>query len=132
MIPSAYLLGNVAALIVKGSKTEKLQYDRSYTEAAVLWDIPAFICSKPMMPCLRTLYNFICSIRGQACRMVLLHLVNYENKNVILDAVMLTFCRLVFKISQKLYEPYIEEVFLFKGCSLGFIKQFATRIHEEF
>ncbi|KAL6181403.1 hypothetical protein ACLB2K_048058 [Fragaria x ananassa] len=102
MILGAYLLGNIAALIVKGSKTEKfrdkmtdlikymsrnsidrgiskeiknhlrLQYDRSYTEAAVLQDIPASIRSK---------------------------------------------------ISQKLYEPYIKEVHLFKGCSTGFTKQ---------
>ncbi|KAL6178269.1 hypothetical protein ACLB2K_049788 [Fragaria x ananassa] len=111
MILGAYLLGNITALIVKGSKTEKfrdkmtdlikymsrnnidrgiskeiknhlrLQYDRSYTEAAVLQDIPASIRSK---------------------------------------------------ISQKLYELYIKEVHLFKGCSTGFIKQIATRIHEEF
>ncbi|XP_068308778.1 potassium channel SKOR-like [Pyrus communis] len=111
MLLGAYLLGNITALIVKGSKTEKfrdkmaelikymkknrldrgiskdiknhlrLQYDRSYTEAAVLQDIPASIRSK---------------------------------------------------ISQKLYEPYIKEVSLFKGCSLGFIKQIATKIHEEF
>ena len=76
MILSAYLLGNMAALIVKGSKTErfrdkmtdlikymnrhnlekqitkeikdhlKLQYDRSYTEANVLQDIPASIRTK--------------------------------------------------------------------------------------
>lgn len=76
MILGAYLLGNIAALIVKGSKTEKfrdkmtelikymnknrldrgiskeiknhlrLQYDRSYTEATVLQDIPASIRSK--------------------------------------------------------------------------------------
>ncbi|XP_057995528.1 potassium channel SKOR isoform X2 [Hevea brasiliensis] len=111
MILGAYLLGNMTALIVKGSKTEKfrdkmaelikymngnnlgkgmsneirghlrLQFDRSYTEAAVLQDIPA-------------------SIRA--------------------------------KISQKLYEPYIKEVPLLKGCSLGFIKQIAIKVHEEF
>ncbi|XP_022726095.1 potassium channel SKOR-like isoform X5 [Durio zibethinus] len=111
MILGAYLLGNMAALIVKGSKTErfrdkmtdlikymnrnnlekqiskeikghlKLQYDRSYTEATVLQDIPA-------------------SIRT--------------------------------KISQKLYEPFIKEVSLFKGCSTGFIKQIAIKVHEEF
>lgn len=76
MILGAYLLGNMAALIVKGSKTErfrdkmtdlikymnrnnlekqicreikghlKLQYDRSYTEATVLQDIPASIQTK--------------------------------------------------------------------------------------
>ncbi|KAK6249838.1 hypothetical protein SCA6_003843 [Theobroma cacao] len=111
MILGAYLLGNMAALIVKGSKTErfrdkmtdlikymnrnnlekqiskeikghlKLQYDRSYTEATVLQDIPA-------------------SIRT--------------------------------KISQKLYEPFIKEVSLFKGCSTGFIKLIANKVHEEF
>lgn len=76
MILGAYLVGNIAALIVKGSKTErfrdkmaelikymnrnkldkqinreikshlKLQYDRSYTEASVLKDIPASIQTK--------------------------------------------------------------------------------------
>ncbi|KAJ4835812.1 hypothetical protein Tsubulata_031355 [Turnera subulata] len=111
MILGAYLLGNMTALIVKGSKTEKfrdkmtdlikymnrnnlgkgisneikghirLQFDRSYTEAAVLQDIPVS---------LRT------------------------------------------KISQKLYEPYIKEVPLFKGCSMGFIKQISIKVHEEF
>eukprot|EP00257_Ricinus_communis_P028191 XP_025015605.1 potassium channel SKOR isoform X3 [Ricinus communis] len=111
MILGAYLLGNMTALIVKGSKTEKfrdkmtelikymnrnnlekgitndikghlrLQYNRSYTEAAVLQDIPI-------------------SIRA--------------------------------KISQKLYEPFIKEVPLFRGCSLEFIKQIAIKVHEEF
>lgn len=36
------------------------------------------------------------------------------------------------QISQKLYEPFIKEVFLFKGCSTGFIKQIAIKVHEEF
>ncbi|XP_059454384.1 potassium channel KOR1-like [Corylus avellana] len=105
MILGAYLLGNIAALIVKGSKTEKfrdkmadlikymnkhkldrhtskeikshlrLQYERSNTEFALLQDVPA-------------------SIRT--------------------------------KISQNLYEPYIREASIFKGCSLGFIKQTAS------
>lgn len=76
MILGAYLLGNMTALIVKGSKTERfrdkmadiikymnknkldrqiskeikghlrLKYDRSYSEAAVLRDIPASIRTK--------------------------------------------------------------------------------------
>lgn len=76
MILGAYLLGNMAALIVKGSKTEKfrdkmaelitylnknnidrqisqeikghlrLQYERSKTEGALLEDIPASIRTK--------------------------------------------------------------------------------------
>ncbi|GMN46089.1 hypothetical protein TIFTF001_015266 [Ficus carica] len=111
MILGAYLLGNIAALVVKGSNTEKfrdkmtelikfmsknkldkkiskkikdhlrLQFDRSYTEASVLKDIPVSI------------------------------------KN---------------KVSQNLYESYVKEVPLLKGCSTGFIKQIAISVHEEF
>ncbi|OMO65583.1 hypothetical protein COLO4_31119 [Corchorus olitorius] len=111
MILGAYLIGNMTALIVKGSKTEKfrdkmadiikymnrnrlgrdirdqikghlrLQYESSYTEAAVLQDIPI-------------------SIRA--------------------------------KISQSLYMPYIENIPLFRGCSLEFINQIVIRLHEEF
>ncbi|XP_030541121.1 potassium channel SKOR-like isoform X2 [Rhodamnia argentea] len=111
MILGAYLLGNMTALIVKGSKTERfrdkmtelirymnknklgkqisndvknhlrLQYCHTYTEATVLQDIPN-------------------SIRT--------------------------------KIQQKLYERDITKVPLFKGCSPGFIKQIAVRVHEEY
>ncbi|CAI0417664.1 unnamed protein product [Linum tenue] len=111
MILGAYLLGNMTALIVKGSKTEKfrdrmtdlikymtknnlgreisnemkghlrLQYDRSYTETTIFQDVPVSIQTK---------------------------------------------------ISQKLYEPYLKEVPLFKGCSSRFMKHIATKVHEEF
>ncbi|KAK4480079.1 hypothetical protein RD792_013136 [Penstemon davidsonii] len=111
MILGAYLIGNMTALIVKGSKTERyrdkmtdlikymnrnklgrdlrnqikghlrLQYESSYTEAAVLQDIPI-------------------SIRA--------------------------------KIAQTLYRSYVENVLLFKGCSSEFINQIVTRVHEEF
>ncbi|WCJ25172.1 Potassium channel SKOR [Euphorbia peplus] len=111
MVLGAYLIGNMTALIVKGSKTEKfrdkmtdlikymnrnklgrnlrnqikghvrLQYESSYTEAAVLQDIPV-------------------SIRA--------------------------------KISQTLYMPYLEKVPLFKDCSPEFIAQIVSKLHEEF
>ncbi|KAK8641622.1 hypothetical protein V6N13_011012 [Hibiscus sabdariffa] len=111
MVLGAYLIGNMTALIVKGSKTEKfrdkmadvikymninrldkelrnqikghfrLQYESRYTEAAVLQDIPI-------------------SIRA--------------------------------KISQFLYIPYIENVPLFKDCSSEFISQIVIKLHEEF
>ncbi|XP_037493386.1 potassium channel SKOR isoform X2 [Jatropha curcas] len=111
MVLGAYLIGNMTALIVKGSKTEKfrdkmkdlikymnrnrlgrdirnqikghvrLQYESSYTEASVLQDLPA-------------------SIRA--------------------------------KISQTLYLPFIEQVTLLKGCSAEFINQIVIRLHEEF
>ncbi|GKV00222.1 hypothetical protein SLEP1_g12955 [Rubroshorea leprosula] len=111
MILGAYLIGNMTALIVKGSKTEKfrdkmtdvtkymnrnrlgrdirnqikghlcLQYESSYTETAVLQDLPI-------------------SIRA--------------------------------KIAQTLYMSYIEKVSLFKGCSSEFISQIVIGVHEEF
>ncbi|XP_045828988.1 potassium channel SKOR [Trifolium pratense] len=111
MVLGAYLIGNMTALIVKGSKTEKfrdrmtdlmkymnrnklgrdireqikghvrLQFESSYTDASVLKDIPI-------------------SIRSQ--------------------------------ISQSLYLPYIEKVSLFRGCSSEFINQIVNRLHEEF
>ncbi|KAL0463277.1 UNVERIFIED_CONTAM: Potassium channel SKOR [Sesamum latifolium] len=111
MILGAYLIGNMTALIVKGSKTERyrdkmtdlikymnrnrlgknlrnqikghlrLQYESSYTDASVLQDIPI-------------------SIRA--------------------------------KISQTLYKSYVENVPLFEGCSSEFVNQIVTRVHEEF
>ncbi|KAJ6421148.1 hypothetical protein OIU84_028516 [Salix udensis] len=111
MILGAYLIGNMTALIVKGSKTERfrdkmtdlikymnrnrlgkeirnqikghvrLQYESSYTEASALQDLPI-------------------SIRA--------------------------------KVSQTLYTEYIEKVPLLKGCSAEFINQIVIRLHEEF
>ncbi|KAM0917958.1 hypothetical protein ACQ4PT_009345 [Festuca glaucescens] len=111
MVLGAYLIGNMTAMIVKGSGTERfrdrmkevirymnrnklgkdireqikghlrLQYESSCTEASVLRDIPV-------------------SIRA--------------------------------KISQSLYMPYIERTPLFKGCSAEFIHQIVIRLQEEF
>lgn len=111
MILGAYLIGNMTALIVKGSKTERyrdkmadlmkymnrnrlgrdirnqikghlrLQYESSYTDAAVIQDIPISIRSK---------------------------------------------------ISQSLYKTYVQKVDLFEGCSMEFINQIVMRVHEEF
>ncbi|KAL3621794.1 hypothetical protein CASFOL_034454 [Castilleja foliolosa] len=36
------------------------------------------------------------------------------------------------KISHTLYEPYVKNIPLFKDCSLEFINQIVTRVHEEF
>ncbi|KAL7614773.1 hypothetical protein Lser_V15G06872 [Lactuca serriola] len=111
MVLGAYLIGNMTALIVKGSNTERyrdrmadllkymdrnklgkdirnqikdhmrLQYDSNYTDSAVIQDLPT-------------------SIRA--------------------------------KISATLYKSYIEKVSLFKECSLEFINHIVTRVHEEF
>ncbi|KAF5769352.1 putative potassium channel, voltage-dependent, EAG/ELK/ERG, rmlC-like jelly roll [Helianthus annuus] len=111
MVLGAYLIGNMTALIVKGSKTERyrdrmsdlikfmdrneldrdirnqikghvrLQYDSSITDSAVIQDLPI-------------------SIRA--------------------------------KISESLYRTYIEKVSLFRGCSSEFINHVVTRVQEEF
>nr|XP_043632103.1 potassium channel SKOR-like [Erigeron canadensis] len=111
MVLGAYLIGNMTALIVKGSKTERyrdrmtdllkymnrnrlgrdirdqikghmrLQYDSSYTDSAVIQDLPS-------------------SIRA--------------------------------RISETLYKSYIEKASIFRGCSSEFINHVVTRVHEEF
>ncbi|KAL4577955.1 hypothetical protein LXL04_014070 [Taraxacum kok-saghyz] len=111
MVLGAYLVGNITALVVKGSKREiyrerivnllkymdrnrlgreirddikyhlQLPYDHTHTDSAALKDLPS-------------------SIRAM--------------------------------ITETLYKPHIEKVPLFKGCSLEFINQIVTRVHEEF
>lgn len=131
MILGAYLLGNMTALIVKGSRTERfrdkmtevlkyvnrnnlgkqicnevkghlrLQYERSCNEAAVLQDIPASIRTKVL-----ALYLLI----------------------ILRSKLIVPF----LQISQKLYEPFIKEASLFKGCSSGFIKQIVSFFFSKF
>lgn len=130
MILGAYLIGNMTALIVKGSKTERfrdkmadimrymnrnklgrnirgqitghlrLQYESSYTEAAVLQDIPVSIRAKVLMNALE------------------MHI----------QIQMMNRCKLMFllQIAQTLYLPYIEKVPLFRGCSAEFINQIVS------
>ncbi|PKA57201.1 Potassium channel KOR2 [Apostasia shenzhenica] len=111
MILGAYLIGNMTALIVKGSKTERfrdkmtdlikymnrnklgkeirnqikshlrLQYESSYTRASILEDIPVAV---------------------------------------------------KVKISQSLYFEMVQQVPLFKGCSNEFLNQIVIKLNEEF
>ncbi|CAH1436932.1 unnamed protein product [Lactuca virosa] len=111
MVLGAYLVGNITALVVKGSTREiyreriknllkymdrnrlgrdirddikyhlQLPYDRTHTDSADFKDLPT-------------------SIRSM--------------------------------ITETLYKPHIEKVPLFKGCSLEFINQIVSRVHEEF
>lgn len=140
MILGAYLIGNMTALIVKGSKTEKfrdkmkdlikymnrnkldkdireqikghvrLQYESSYTEASVLQDIPASIRAK---------------VRRFECHSWCF--VDQDSTRWLADCL---------QISQSLYKPYIEDVPLFSGCSAEFIDQivrtflFVSRIND--
>ncbi|KAI3780235.1 hypothetical protein L2E82_10206 [Cichorium intybus] len=110
MILGAYLLGNMAALIVKGSKTERFR-DK-------MTDLIKYMNKNNLG---RTISN---EIKGH----VRLQYESSYNDTVVLQDIPASFRA---KISQKLYEPYIKEVPLFKGCSPAFIKQIAIKVHEE-
>lgn len=132
MILGAYLLGNMTALIVKGSKTERfrdkmsdiskffdknkldsqichqikdhlrIKYDRSYNGSFILQEIPTTIRKKVF---LRESPNFVH------------HSSSYIYVNLVA----------CLQISISLYEQFIQNVSLFKGCSSGFIKQIVRK-----
>ncbi|KAG5041834.1 hypothetical protein AAZX31_05G232600 [Glycine max] len=111
MILGAYLLGNITALIVKGSKTERFRDQMSH------------------------IVNYINknNLDKQICHHIKDHLrlkyhPSYTGSSVLQDIP--TTIRT--KISISLYEQFIQKVSLFKGCSSGFIKQIATKVQEEF
>ncbi|XP_023539592.1 potassium channel SKOR-like isoform X2 [Cucurbita pepo subsp. pepo] len=109
MILGSYLLGNMAALIVKGSKTEKFR-DK-------MKDVIKYVNKNKLN---RKLSKDIKDhLQLQYC--------NSSEFGVLQDIP----ASIRAKISQKLYEPYIKEVSLFKGCSQGFIKRIATKVREE-
>ncbi|KAI7753975.1 hypothetical protein M8C21_023121 [Ambrosia artemisiifolia] len=110
MLLGAYLLGNMAALIVKGSRTERFRDKMA--------DIKKFMNK-------HNLGNQISKdIKGH----VRLHFETSYNEATVLQDIPATFKA---KITQKLYESDIKEVPLFKGCSLPFIKQIAINVQEE-
>ncbi|XP_010069439.2 potassium channel SKOR isoform X1 [Eucalyptus grandis] len=110
MILGAYLLGNMTALIVKGSKTEKYR--------------------DKMSELIR--YMNRNNLGKQISNEVKNHLrIQYSHQDTEVTALQDIPNSIRTKIQQKLYEPDITKVSLFKGCSPGFIKQIAVRVHEE-
>ncbi|WVZ21948.1 hypothetical protein V8G54_000492 [Vigna mungo] len=111
MILGAYLLGNMTALIVKGSKTERFRDKMS--------DISKFFDKN--------------KLDSQICHQIKDHLrLKFDrsyNGSFILQEIPTTIRK---KISISLYEQFIQKVSLFKGCSSGFIKHIATKVEEEF
>lgn len=110
MILGAYLLGNMTALIVKGSKTERFR-----DKMAVLIK---YINTKKLGK------NISKEVEGHVR---LQYEQNYTDASVLQDLPLATRA----KISRKLYVPDVKKVPLFKGCSYGFIKQIAIRMNEE-
>ncbi|KAL2539651.1 Potassium channel SKOR [Abeliophyllum distichum] len=111
MILGAYLLGNMTALIVKGSKTERFRDKMA--------DLIKYMNRKKLGK------NISKEIKGHVR---LQFESNYTDAAVLQDLPLATRA----KIARKLYEPDIREVPLFKGCSYAFIKKIAIRIQEEF
>ncbi|KAK7358107.1 hypothetical protein VNO77_00028 [Canavalia gladiata] len=111
MILGAYLLGNMTALIVKGSKTERFR-DR-------MTDIIKYVNKN--------------NLDRQICHEIKDHLRLQCDRGYSQPAVLQDIpITIRTKISLSLYEEFIQRVCIFKGCSSGFIKQIATKVHEEF
>ncbi|KAG8388135.1 hypothetical protein BUALT_Bualt02G0094400 [Buddleja alternifolia] len=111
MILGAYLLGNMTALIVKGSKTERFRDKMAELMKYMNRNKLGKALSKEIKGHVRLQYES-----------------TYTDGTVLQDLPL----ALRAKISNKLYEPYVREVPLFKGCSNGFIKKVAPRVNEEF
>ncbi|XP_059623236.1 potassium channel SKOR isoform X2 [Cornus florida] len=111
MIIGAYLIGNMTALIVKGSKTEKFR-DK-------MTDLIKYMNRNRLERDIRE------QIKGHVR-------LQYESSFTEADALQDIPISIRAKVSQSLYKSYIENISLFKGCSSEFINQIVIRVHEEF
>ncbi|XP_061352740.1 potassium channel SKOR-like isoform X2 [Gastrolobium bilobum] len=112
MILGAYLLGNMTALIVKGSKTERFR-DKM---AEIIKYVNKNNLDKQIGNAIKG------HLRLQYDRS------SYTEASVLQDIPITVRT----KISIILYDQFIQKVSLFKGCSSEFIKLIATKVHEEF
>ncbi|KAL1197170.1 Potassium channel GORK [Cardamine amara subsp. amara] len=111
MVLGAYLIGNITALIVKGSNTERFRDKMN--------DLISFMNRKKLGR----------DIRGQIRAHVRLQYDSNYTDTVMLQDIPASIRA---KIAQTLYLPYIEKIPLFKGCSVEFINQIVIRLHEEY
>uniref|UniRef100_A0A1J3GDJ5 Potassium channel n=1 Tax=Noccaea caerulescens TaxID=107243 RepID=A0A1J3GDJ5_NOCCA len=111
MVLGAYLIGNITALIVKGSNTERFRDKMN--------ELISFMNRKKLGR----------DIRGQITRHVRLQYDSNYTDTVTLQDIPASIRA---KIAQLLYMPYIEKIPLFKGCSSEFINQIVIRLHEEY
>ncbi|KAK1370794.1 Potassium channel [Heracleum sosnowskyi] len=111
MVLGAYLIGNITALIVKGSKTERYRDKMS--------DIFKYLSRNKLGKDIRTLIKDHLRLQYEC---------SYTDAKVLQDLPI----SIRAKISQNLYKPYVENVSLFKTCSAEFINQIVTRVCEEF
>ncbi|XP_031279478.1 potassium channel SKOR-like [Pistacia vera] len=111
MLLGAYLLGNMTALVVKGSNTERFR-DK-------MTDIIKYMNRN-------NLENQLSNRIKDHLR--LLYDSHRDHESQVLQDIPPSIRT---KISYKLYEPCIKDTSIFRGCSSGFIKQIAIKVHEE-
>lgn len=111
MILGAYLIGNMTALIVKGSNTEKF---------------------RDKMTALIKYLNRNGLGRDIRVQMKSHLQLQYECQFIEDDVVDDLPLSIRAKVTQSLYLSTVEQVLLFRNCSSEFINQIATRVHEEY
>ncbi|KAL6652668.1 hypothetical protein ACP70R_011593 [Stipagrostis hirtigluma subsp. patula] len=108
---SAYLIGNMTALIVKGSKTERFR-DK-------MTDLIRYMNRNKLGA----------EIRTQVKAHLLLQYESSHTKDRVVDDIPVAVRS---KMSQTLYLDMVSRVHLFKGCSEDFLSQIVVKLKEEF
>ncbi|CAL5031842.1 unnamed protein product [Urochloa decumbens] len=108
---SAYLIGNMTALIVKGSKTERFRDKMA--------DLIRYMNRNKLGA----------GIRSQVKDHLLLQYESSYTRDRVVDDIPVAVRS---KMSQTLYLDMVSKVHLFKGCSEDFLSQIVVKLHEEF
>ncbi|CAN6228291.1 unnamed protein product [Urochloa humidicola] len=108
---SAYLIGNMTALIVKGSKTERFRDKMA--------DLIRYMNRNKLGA----------DIRSQVKDHLLLQYESSYTRDRVVDDIPVAVRS---KMSQTLYLDMVSKVHLFKGCSEDFMSQIVVKLHEEF
>ncbi|CAL5016760.1 unnamed protein product [Urochloa decumbens] len=108
---SAYLIGNMTALIVKGSKTERFRDKMA--------DLIRYMNRNKLGA----------DTRNQVKDHLLLQYESSYTRDRVVDDIPVAVRS---KMSQTLYLDMVSKVHLFKGCSEDFLSQIVVKLHEEF
>lgn len=111
MVLGAYLVGNITALVVKGSKREL------YRER------------------IKSLLKYMDRNKlGREIRDDIKYHLQLPHDHIHTDSTAFSDLPSSIRtmITETLYKPHIEKVPIFKGCSSEFINQIVSRVHEEF
>ncbi|MQM14768.1 hypothetical protein Taro_047705 [Colocasia esculenta] len=111
MVLGAYLIGNMTALIVKGSKTERFRDKMA--------DLIKYMNRNRLGK----------QISAQIKNHLWLHHEIRHTRSSILEGIPIAVRS---KISQTLYYEMVDMVPLFKGCSEDFLNQIVSKLNEEF